>query len=127
MPSRSTLATLTIAPILAFALGAAACFFLVTARFTSELDKLTDGLLIDRTVALQNLRDGNTRFVEQQIESLAWNQLITVGHRKERGELPSAAVQEAVQYNCRRFSTQKESLAPKVAEERAYWCGLLTK
>jgi len=127
MSRRSTIVALTLASVLAFALGAATTFLFLVDRFATQVDKETDGLLIDRTMVLQSLRDGNTQFVEQHVESLAWNQVISVGRRKEQGEPPSAGVQEAIQYNCRHFSQQRAMLDPKLAEQRSYWCSLFSK
>ena len=127
MPRRSTIVLLTLASVVAFALGAATSFWFFAARIVAQVDNATDSLLVDRTMVLQYLRDGNTQFVEQHVESVAWNQVISVGHRKERGESPSPGVQEAIKYNCRHFSEQRAMLEPKLAEQRAYWCSLFSQ
>lgn len=127
MRRRTTIAALTLASVVAFVIGAATSFLFLAARFATQVDNISDGLLVDRTMLLQHLRDGNSQFVEQYVEALAWNQVISVGRRQEQGETPSPRIREAIQYNCRRFAQQKAALDPKLVEQREYWCSQFPK
>ena len=84
--------------------------------------QMIEGMLIDRTLVLRYLRQGDFKFAEGHVESIAWNQIISIGNGAARGEAPSANAKEAVAYHCERFEQEKQSLDKTLASQRAYWC-----
>jgi hypothetical protein len=113
--------------LVAFVGGAVASFNYFFSTTAKQLESMTEVSLGERTMLLQFVRDGLTRDAEQQLESIAWNHLVTLGHQVERGERLSDKVRPAISYHCAFFEAHKSQLALKIQEERAHWCSLLQK
>lgn len=79
------------APFL-FVLGAAASGWYFYTWVTSN----TEDALIDRTLVLQYMRQGDVKFAESRVESIAWNQIISIGNRVARGQQPTVRASDAV-------------------------------
>jgi hypothetical protein len=82
----------------------------------------TEDALIDRTLVLQYIREGDFKFAENRVESIAWNQIFSIGNRAARGQTPTVRASEAVAYHCDRFKKQQPVLDITLAKQRAYWC-----
>jgi hypothetical protein len=80
-----------------------------------------------RLEQLMLLREGKIDYVSNQLESLSWNQLVSIGHRMERDQAAPEQVDPAIQYHCNHFRAEKARLDSKLVEQRTYWCGVLEK
>lgn len=118
MPKVRSPLIITFVVIFAFISGVAVAGW----YFYGWVQQSTEDMLIDRTNVLQYMRTGDIKFAEQHVESIAWNQIISIGNRVADGHSVTARAREAVTYHCSQFSKQKSTMASKLAEERTYWC-----
>lgn len=105
----------------------APCFFVLGLAtsgwyFYTWMASITEDALIDRTLVLQYIRQGDVNFAENRVESISWNQIISIGNRVARGQAPTARASEAVAYHCNQFEKKRPVLEKMLAEQRAYWC-----
>lgn len=111
--------------VTAFLAGAVACFYLYFERIEQKFEEANDELLLGRTMVLQFIRNGDIGQADQNLEATAWNQIINVGHRVERGEKVPARVLPSVMYHCDYFLGQAPKLDERLVEQRSYWCNLI--
>lgn len=112
---------------LAFVLGGVASYWFFVVKLERVLNDNVDGLLLQKTEQLMLLRDGKIDYVSNQLESLSWNQLVSIGHRMERGQSAPDQVVPAIRYHCNHFRAQKAGLDSELVEQRTYWCSVLEK
>ncbi|MBL0731226.1 hypothetical protein [Piscinibacter sp. HJYY11] len=124
---RRTILWFLLASVGSFALGAAVCFWFAFAYFSSYVDGLADRSLADRTLILQSLREGNSKFVEQHAESTAWTQIVLIGNRSQSGRPISREAKEAIKYHCDHFLKVKDSIGEGLAKHHEAWCVQLSK
>lgn len=113
--------TITIAVIASFMAGAAGAGW----YFYGWVNQSTEDALVDRTIVLQYLRTGDigdAKFAEKRIESIAWNQIISIGNRVAAGHPATLRASEAVTYHCSELKKQQLVPESNIARERAYWC-----
>jgi hypothetical protein len=77
MPKIRSLLTITFVVTCAFVAGVAIAGW----YFYGWVDQSTEDALIDRTNVLQYIRTGDIKFAEQHVESIAWNQIVSMGNR----------------------------------------------
>ena len=70
---------------LAFIAGAGASFGYFFSKITRDIDTATESILLEKTMVLQFVREGHKDDAEHQLDSISWNQMISLGHRVERG------------------------------------------
>lgn len=116
-----------VAVTLAFIAGAGASFGYFFSKITRDIDTATESVLLEKTMVLQFLREGYKVDAEHQLDSISWNQMISLGHRIERGEPLPKVVRPAVDYHCEYFQAHKNGANAKLEEQRAYWCSVLQK
>jgi hypothetical protein len=78
-------------------------------------------------MVLQFVREGHKDDAEHQLDSISWNQMISLGHRVEKGEQVPEVVRPAINYHCEYFHAHKNGTNVRLEEQRAYWCTLLQK
>jgi len=121
-------AALTVLVAFAFLLGGIASYWFFIAKLERFVDDGIDGLLLQKTEQLMLLRDGKIDYVSNQLESLSWNQLVSIGHRMERDDQAAPEqVIPAIQYHCNHFRAEAARLDRKLVEQRTYWCSVLEK
>jgi len=111
----------------AFLAGGITCYSYFFEKIIRQVDTSTEDLLLEKTMVLQFLREGHLSDADAQLESIAWNQMVSLGHRVEQGQSVPVRLRPAVEYNCNYFRAHEPTPYARPAELRSYWCALLQK